>query len=175
MQRRKPIQKSELKAQRKHQLQMAKIRLQQIRAQQEQAAYDQDPRFEKTGSREQFLTEPDQQHEANVAQAQQEAEFQTQEQPAHFTTPSRGKFLKNLLYRVALLNQQRGARPGNLRGLPPELADEARKAQNILNTPSNLVSDRPLISMRPEAGKISLMGSERTKPLPIKLSIWKSK
>ncbi len=166
---------SQLKAQRKHQLKMAKIRLQQIRAQQEQAAYQQDPRYEKTGAREHFLEDTDPQHERNVEMARQMPQIYTQEQPSHFTSRFSNFSIRNLLNKVALYNQRRGARPENLRGLPPELADQIRRAQNpAAGQATILQAENRLMPMRPEAGKISLMGSERIKTQPTKLNFWKA-
>ena len=160
MSKKKTFSKSELKAQRAHQIKMAKIRLQQITAQRqseaEQIAYQQDPRFQPE--------DPDTQSFLNQEAPEFERDLLSNE-AAPTISKNRNNFMRNLLQRVASFNRNRGARPGDLRGLPPKIADRIRRQQNILNTPSVFGSERQLVNVRGgERARITLMNE--TPPAP---------
>lgn len=149
--------KSELKAQRAHQIKMAKLRLQQIRAQQEKVSYEQDPRFEKTGAREQFLSEPDPQHEMNVARAQQYQDQYGEEYPYEYSEEQRPSRFRRFLRGVNRLRLKSSSHFELQRERPRSMLAYENKFNRPLGPKGN--------------DKITLMNSTQTnKPVPLQFT-----
>lgn len=159
---------SQLKKQRAHELRMAKLRHKQrmdfLKHQAEQIAMAQDPRFQPDQDETLFLNE-------EFVQPQIFDSVQ-EEIPGY---PIKRNHLQNLISRISSFGQSRGYPRGDIRHLPQELQDIIRRRQNILNVPDVMTkAERNILwkTQEPVKSRISLMGSELTKPKAQRLNFW---
>ncbi len=88
--------------------QMRLARAQQLAVQADQLAMQQDPRYQQ-GADDQFLAEPDQQHEVDVMRAQQQADMSQLEQQYQPQRPSVGRRVVDRVSSIRLRSQGRVA------------------------------------------------------------------
>ena len=172
--KKRKVSSSELKRRRDFELKKMKLAHQQrmdyLKAQAEQLAQSQDPRFNPNPAEDQFLAEAQPEYP-------REEEYQQYSQPQSSNIKRRiMNGLGNIGTRLSHIGQRRpqvdryGRPVQNIQNLPKEVQREINRKNTILNQPN--VFNKPSGVNR--QARLNLMDSERSKPQAKKLSFWRA-